>query len=258
MLGGPDSRMLPAERLMRWYLYAFAAGMPGGLPCGVGGRPVFAAMQQAICLLLSHWDDEPAPPLTKETALAHEGVVEAAMREYAVLPCRFGTVADHAYCLDFVTTHANAIQARLQRVTGQVEVTVKVFDRPEGVRVSHEEDLPRSGTAYLLRRHMAIQQEQARTERAGILADGIDSVLSPWATDRHRQLAPARDVLVTMTYLIPKEATNEWAAAAGSLRDRFPAYDFLATGPWPPYHFVEVTTSDGRNTQPHPGAACER
>jgi hypothetical protein len=222
---------------MTWYLYGFAAGMPIGLPCGVGGRPVFAAMADEICLLISHWDDEPAPPLTGEAVLAHEEVVEAAMQACAVLPCRFGTVVEHAYCLDFVSTHADRIQARLQAVTGQVEVTLKVFDRTSGTRVSHRAG-PRSGTAYLLRKQVNVHQEQARTERA--------RVLSLWATDRYRQLAPAGEVLVAMTYLIPAAATTAWTDAAGSLHDRFADYDFLATGPWPPYHFTEGKTRDGR------------
>jgi hypothetical protein len=239
---------------MTWYLYGFAAGMPTGLPCGVGGRPVFAAMADEICLLISHWDDEPAPSLTGAAVLAHEEVVEAAMEACAVLPCRFGTVVEHAYCLDFVATHADEIHARLQAVTGQVEVTLKVFDRTSGSRVSHG-DGARSGTAYLLRKQVNVHQEQARAKRATTIADEIDAVLTPWATDRHRQFVPAGEVLLAMTYLIPAAATPAWTAAAESLRDRFADYDLLATGPWPPYHFTEGKTRDGRTFEPDPGTA---
>ena len=242
---------------MKWYLYAFAAGRPDGLPRGLGGRTVLVPVVHETCLLVSDWDEDQAPPLSAETALAHEGVIEAAMREVAVLPCRFGTLVDPEFCRGYVAAHSGSIRARLQRVSGQVEVTVKLFDRAEGGGAVCDNP-PRSGTAYLLRKQMEVHAEQARSERVRRLADEIDSVLAPWATDRCREFTPGRGALVALSYLIPKEAVAPWAEAAAGLRGRFPAYDVLATGPWPPYHFAEVTPSGGGNAESHPGAACER
>jgi hypothetical protein len=242
--------------MMRWYLYTFAAERPGDFPCGVGGTPVFVANHKGVYIVASQWEGTGPPPATAETALAHEAVVEAAMGESTVLPCRLGTVVDQEFCLEFVARYAGQIRSRLEQVAGQVEVSVKVFDRPA------TEQLPRgarppSGLAYLLRQQSHARHEEQRTVRAGTLADEIDERVAPWTTDRHRQLAPSREVLAALTYLIPRAATPWWSDAVTGLRDRFPAYDFLATGPWPPYHFAEVRSRGGRNAQPDPGTRCE-
>ena len=239
---------------MNWYLYALARS-PGSSPAGIGGKPVFAAAHRGIRLLASAWADSPAPLRASAHILAHEDVVGAAAAAGPVLPFRFGTIANETACLAFVDRHAERIMQRLQAVAGQVEVSLKVLE-PAG-QAPAQEQAPPTGTIYLLRRQRAAHREQERVQRAAELIAAIEATLAPWITERRQRLAPTPHVLAVMTHLIPAAALDPWAKAVSGLRSGFPGLDFLASGPWPPYHFAEVTKGDAA-TVPDPGPPGQR
>lgn len=223
---------------MRWYLYAIAGGSPGDLPPGVDGKPVITLVHGDLRLLASRWDER-TPPLDQGAVLRHEAVVEAAMEAVTVLPCRFGTLGDGPVCLAFVERNADRIRTRLAKVAGQAEVTLKLLDPAR--RPTPPGAAPRSGVTYLLRRQQQARREQERAERARGLIEQVDAVLSPWASDRRQQVAPSAHVLAALTYLVPRDAVGAWTQAALALRPTFGDIDLMASGPWPPYHFAEVT-----------------
>lgn len=241
---------------MKWYLYAIAAGSPRDLPDGVGRRPVFVTVHRDIGILASDWDGAP-PPLSELAVVAHERVVEAAMQTIPVLPLRFGTVLDESLFLAFIDMHVDRIRRLLIKVADKVEVTLKVFV-PSGVETRLQGEEPRTGVAYLLQRQRDALRERKRAEYAKGLVMEIESTLTPWITERHHRLVPTAHVLATLNYLIPQSALGAWTQAAADLQARFPDLDFLASGPWPPYHFAEVNSDGGGRSESSFGAASER
>lgn len=242
---------------MRCYLYALAGGNPGELPPGIGGREVFVVEHEGIPLVASTWGEAPPPPVDEPSLLGHEAVVEAAMQAVTILPFRFGTVGDEPACRRFVESHADRIRDRLRQVEGQVEVSLKVIDR-SGATHRPPAPAPGSGLDYLLHRRCEAQREQERTEQARRLVAEMEADLAPWFTDRRHRLAPGRQIVAAITHLVPRSSVEPWANAVTALRARYPGLDFLASGPWPPYHFAEVTDGGDGRADPHSGAACER
>lgn len=227
---------------MRAYLYAFASDDPTELPVGVFGRPVIVRNHMGVRLLLSPWESEPVPPVSAENVLDHERVVEAAMRTTAVLPFRFGTVVDEEVCRDFIERHRERIEGQLEKVAHHVEVTLKVFE--PAAPTAPAAGPPATGTTYLLRKHREIQLEEERVGRARQLIEHIEAPLARWIADRDHRLAPSPGLLATATHLIPAPALADWTQAVAAVRSQFPQLDFMASGPWPPYHFAEVTARD--------------
>ncbi|HEY3365246.1 MAG TPA: GvpL/GvpF family gas vesicle protein [Symbiobacteriaceae bacterium] len=251
----------------KFYLYAIAAGDPGTLPDGIGHRPVCPWVRDGVYILVSRLCGDPLQTADQEDLLAHERVVEAAMQAVTVLPFRFGTITDEPALAAFAERYRDRIARRLGQVAGHVEVTLKVLDPgPAGTPAAAPAAAPAMepqpgllpGSAYLLLRQAQARREEARRERAGSLVARLEQSLGTWATARHHKLAPSQHVLAAVTHLIPQPALGPWVEAAARLREQHPDLDFLASGPWPPYHFSEVTGDDGGEPEPDAGSAGRR
>lgn len=240
--------------MTRLYLYGFAGGPPGDLRCGMADRPVFALPHQGIALLVSPWDNGLPLPQGERGIVAHERVVEAAMEAVPILPCCFGTVVDESVAREFVDRHAGCIRERLDRVAGHVEVSLKIIE-PATVELPSPEPRARSGTAYMLRQYAAARRQELRQGRAQALVDQVERELAPWVRERHHRIVPTPMVLATVTHLIDRACLQSWSEAVADLQTRLDGLDLLASGPWPPYHFAEVTGDDRGTTEPAVGSA---
>jgi hypothetical protein len=242
---------------MRLYLYALAGHDPLDLPPGIEERPVLVIPYREISLLASQWDDSPPPPISRSALIAHEHVIETAMQTTTVLPFRFGTLSSEELARAFMEAHAPEIQRRLERVAKQVEVTLKVID-PAETAPKAERYIARTGTEYLMQKQQDLHHDHVRLEQAQRLVADIESALAPWITDRYHRLFPTDQVVAAITHLIPETAVASWTQAVERLRPRFPMVQFMASGPWPPYHFAEVTQPGTERSESHPGSAGRR
>lgn len=208
-----------------WYLYAIAGEPPPGLPGGVGGEPVVPLMQDSICLLVSPYVGDPHAGAAHGDLLAHRRVIETAMQRTTVLPFDFGTVVDEPACAAFVARYGARIRQQLARLSGHVEVTLEVRGAGES---------PAGGWQ----------------RRAAELAAELQRLLGPWAAASRLRLLPSEHVLLSLTHLVHHSALGPWAEAAARVREAHPRLEFAGTGPWPPYHFGDVTDPDAESARP--------
>lgn len=240
---------------MRWYIYGVTGSPPPLDAEGVGGQPVSALEEGSLWLIGSPWAGDP-PGLEPAAVLAHERVVEVALEVGAVLPFRYGTVVDEVAVRAFVQTHSARIARQLAQVRGRVEVSLKLIElSPPPPREPVSPARPSTGLEYMQRRREAVRRLEERAERARAVVARVEERLAPWIADRRHRLAPDDRVLAAITHLIPREAVGEWTQAVADLRPQLTGLDCLASGPWPPYHFAEVTEDDTKRPEPHSGAS---
>jgi hypothetical protein len=227
---------------MPLYLYCLtspAADGPGAEVRGVDDAPVRALAVPGARAWVSDVASAPAP--TVERARAHDRVIREAMRSGTPLPARFGqTFADETALGEELTGRATAVERALGRVSGLVEMTVRVrltSGRPGKLMPSKE----LSGRGYLssLRERERLDSEalgeaenlQARVARAVSGVARAEVVAGVGAGDR----------TVVIAHLVaPEEVGRYREAVRDAMRGEGPSRPVSITGPWAPYSFAEL------------------
>lgn len=210
------------------YLYAItepSAAAPAGT--GFDDAPLEMARSAHVAALYStHQSLERRPQ--SDALLRHERVVEAAMRQGATLPARFGTTFVSDDELRVAVDRADdRLGRQLQRVRGCVELAVRVGlpDSPDPPS--------RDGRGYL----------QAKLAQRRELKAIFGETLAPLArlAIRMRRAEGRSDGnFVCASYLVRDDLVERFADEVRLLADRHEDLWLSCTGPWPPYSFVEV------------------
>lgn len=143
-----------------------------------------------------------AEEVTEDALWRHEEIVEALMDDRDLLPVRYGTrVADESEAARAVAPRTPELHAALRRVSGAVELSLRVRAQEPGAEVDV-------------------------------------SSLRPLARDAIVQ--PGRDEgeLTRCAYLVDRGRVDALRAAVAGLQRAHPELGFLLTGPWPPYSFT--------------------
>src|SRR5678815_890727 len=137
---------------MRLYVYCLAEGIKrlNKTPPGVSGAPVqIVELDEDLSALVSVCRSD-AFQVTRKNALAHHEVVRSITEQTTPLPARFGTVVTIEQLRNYVSTHHQAIKAKLAHVRGGIEMTVRMIQSIAGAETSELSKNVGPGTAFLL------------------------------------------------------------------------------------------------------------
>src|SRR5438874_9104833 len=112
---------------MSLYAYCLCAESPRdalAAVAGVADVPPRVLACGAVVAVVSEFDAD-VVAVTRTHVLAHERVVGHVLAETTPLPFRFGTLTSAARLQSYVAAHETALRARLERVRGCVEMSVK-------------------------------------------------------------------------------------------------------------------------------------
>ncbi|HEY7213235.1 MAG TPA: GvpL/GvpF family gas vesicle protein [Thermoanaerobaculia bacterium] len=188
-----------------------------------------------------------------ERALAHEAVIEHFAAAEAVLPMKLFTLfGSEERALSYVRENRERIDRALDRVAGCSEWGVRVLLNEARAREAlaaeaGQETGHASGTAFLLRKK---KEQEASRDLAGRLrgeADAIFAELAESAAEavRREPAAPPEAggrLLLDAAFLVPRQEGTDFEAAVERCSAGVAARgcEVILSGPWPPYHFVEV------------------
>jgi hypothetical protein len=205
------------------YLYAIADRTQSPLPepTGLEGAPLKRLDRGDLCAVFSVHAGPPPEP-SAEALWAHESVVEALLRDRAVLPMRFGTLlAAPRELVSLLATREAAFARLLDRVRDRVELSVRVIGEPADKAPASD------GTGYLARKLEASRE-----------AELVHAPLAELAEDSRRGAGRAGNLLAA-SYLLENRGVERFVAEVRRLQDRNPSLEVVCTGPWPAYSFVE-------------------
>ena len=221
-----------------------------------------------------------------EVARAHHQVIDAAARQFPLLPTRLATVyTSDAAVRDALDERGTELHAVLRRVGGRVEWGVKAYAEPSP---SREERVPagrdrlgaREGTdpgpgdrdaatgaglAYLKRRRAQLTAGERARSAAVNAVRAVHANLGERAADarlhppQSAQLSGARrPMLLNAAYLVASDEGAGFTAAVAAEASAHPDLRIELTGPWPPYSFAGDEQQPADDGEPGPNPARTR
>jgi hypothetical protein len=181
-------------------------------------------------------------------AHAHDANLAWLAGETTVLPLPLGTVLlDDDVVIDLLRTHGTQLRGELERFEGYAEWAVRVhlLDAPDaGDEAARSAD---SGSEYLRRRSVALEEKQTRWRTREALATRMHERLGAGAAEADVVVSrPLEDVappLLHGVYLLAERAVPELERTVEELRAEHADAVIEMTGPWPPYHFASIDLS---------------
>jgi hypothetical protein len=208
------------------YVYGFAVpGLPGKLT--VLRRPLRTLHVHGLDAIVESVSGRPQP--TIETLQAQHALVERlANRVSAFLPARFGSITTAPALRALIDEHQDVIAGTLARISGCVQMTIRVFGPPDTARA---EATPRpSGTAYLQQR-----REQAHHVPAEV--EVIRECLGGCTKDERVERGE-RTLRVTVFHLVARTSLDGYRQKASDLPALLAPYQVTITGPAPVFAFA--------------------
>jgi hypothetical protein len=212
------------------YLYCIvpAGHVPPAGVTGLDGAEVTALSAGEVAAWASRLPERPTPSV--EALARHNAVVAAAVTDRITpVPVRFGewfpsAEAAASRLAERVGDHLRA----LATVAGALEYGVRVIEPGRGTT-------GREYMAALARRHAAGEHDR---ERGAEIAAALRAELGDRIRGERVEPLPTGRGIVSLAHLVERADFEAYRAAVAGLRDRYPQFRFLVTGPWPPYSFV--------------------
>jgi len=249
---------------MGLYVYAVGSSGAGELPPlqGVLDRPAYRLDAGALCAIVSECTIDTVRAERRHIA-ATQRVLASLNAQFDLLPMAFGTVTkSEADLRCFLAEHNDVLIAQLQRVSGAVEMSLRLsLEVPDPI-------------AYLVERTPALQAARERTFRRRQpsyddrirLGQLFDEALRRYRDARTAQVVTvvraACAEVITLPVREEKEIANLAALVSRSALEQFEAavnasaaqidedIAFSIGGPRPPHNFVQFDPNGQLSTRP--------
>ncbi|MEI6678370.1 MAG: GvpL/GvpF family gas vesicle protein [Mariniphaga sp.] len=192
----------------------------------------------------------------KTNALVYAGVIEILSQQFTLLPMRFGSVMESRDAiLQILERNDIEIQKNLQKVENKIEFGLKVFCDSEKLLekliANSETEVKTSANSSpeiknsIFRDYVNQKLKTHRLEE--LLVNHVDSVIDG-LTDHlngmnavskfKKMLTPT--TIIDAVILLKKEHKEQLIAEVKAFQNNYSGLNFVLTGPWPPYNFVET------------------
>ena len=230
---------------MRVYVYCLADGIErlNNPLLGVSGATVrIVEFEEDLSALVSVCPSD-AFQVNRKNALAHHEVVRTITQQTTPLPARFGTLVTVAQLRHYVSTHQQAIKAKLTHVRGRVEMTVRMIHTTEA-NLSHDavnENVLGPGTAFLLEKRRKVLREEAGAAQKDQLSEWLRDKLGDLIKDEKISVVPSETVMLARAdHLIERGNIPQYRERMARAVEERPEIRFMVSGPWPPYSFANI------------------
>ena len=229
---------------MRLYVYCLAEGTvgPNLTPSGVSGAEVrIVELVEDLSALVSVYRSEEFQ-VSRKNALAHHEVVRSITEHTTPLPTRFGTVVTIEQLRNYVSTHQEAIKAKLAHIRGGVEMNVRMIGTVASTAISQDaENAGGPGTAFLLEKRRKILREEAGAAQRAEMSAWLREKLGDLIKDEKISVTPSETVILGRAdHLIARADVQNYRTKMAKAIEERPEIRFMVSGPWPPYSFANI------------------
>jgi len=188
-------------------------------------------------------------------ALAFARVINELWQQFTLLPMRFGSAMDSTEAIvKMLERNYSEIQQNLQKVENKIEFGLKVFcdseklkakllekTVPEAVSMVHPDAETKISVfrEYVNRKLEAHRLEELVLSHVDALIALITDQLYLMNADCKFRKMVTEKTIIDGTFLLDKEKKKEVIWAVEHLQNLYPELNFILTGPWPPYNFVD-------------------
>ena len=224
---------------------------------GDGDGVVHTVCHQDLAVVVS---DSPVTRYesTRRNMVAHERVLETVMKEFTLLPVRFGTITDYASPIQDIQkllgSRFEEFQKLLEDMEDKVELGLKAFWRDE--KAIFEEIVAENGDIRRLRNSLSGESPEATHFDRVRLGEMVKEALNrKRAKEAAKILLPLRRIahsvrenealgdrmVVNAAFLVNKSKEPEFDQVVGKLDEQFVervAIKYIGSAP--PYNFVNI------------------
>ena len=223
---------------------------------GISDVDVYAISCAEIAAVVS--DITKADIITdQDSAIRYAEVIEIISQQFTLLPVRFGsTFASEDALMKVIESNYTQIHHNLQKVENKFEFGLKVFCDSEKVLAELKSKSQTKETApdtiestshnSIYRDWVNKKLKEHRIEES--LLNYVDTVIAT-LTEQLIRLKTVNKIkkMITATtiidavFLLDKEKKEAMIKIIADLQTQYTSINFVLTGPWPPYNFVETT-----------------
>jgi hypothetical protein len=193
----------------------------------------------------------------KTNALEFAGVIEKLAQHFTLLPMRYGSFMESTDAIALMLErNYQEIEQNLRKVEGKFEFGLKVFCdseklksgillkteiSPEIVQNAENEVKNSVFREYINAKLKAHRLEELMISYVDKVIEAINAQLAMLQAEHKFKKMATASILIDSIFLLEKGKKNQLIDAIKTLQSQYPELDFVLTGPWPPYSFVEIT-----------------
>lgn len=217
---------------------------------GLNDIPVSYIPYKDISLVISSFNGG-IQDITKIKVLEHEDVLDRLMEKFTVLPFRFRTLYNREEeAVSMLKDFYNDFSENLGRLRNKAEFDIKVIWSGDKIIEEIASDYERDrdilagdesrGRLFMEQAYKKYKIDMEFEERANICINVIDNFFSRFASEKRLEKLKSKNLLLDAFYLVDKERQENFKEAFDSLRTSPSDFQYLFSGPWPPYNFVSI------------------
>ena len=222
---------------------------------GISGATLYSISFNEISVIVS--DIKRAGLISDRTnAIEYADVIETLSQNCILLPVRFGSVMESTDAiLKMIERNYHEIQQNLQKVENKVEFGLKIFCDSEKLKaelnIKTETDTKSFKPLTEIKSSIYtdwVNKKLKEHRLEEILMAYIDKVIAVITENLIRLNAitkfkkmPTATTIIDGVFLLDKKQKNILIHEVGNLQNQYPELNFVLTGPWPPYNFVDFT-----------------
>lgn len=192
--------------------------------------------------------------VSRENTLAHEKAIEEVMKEYAVLPVRFSTIAEdelkvkrilekeHDRFVNLLNVMENKKELGLKAIFKEEYIYKDILEKYEDIRDLKERiaELP-SPKTYYQRMEIGRMVETALQKEKEIHKKDILNALMPLALETKINNTYGERMILNAAFLVAKNKETEFDQKINDLSDKYvDKIKFKYIGTVPPFNFVNL------------------
>ncbi len=206
-----------------------------------------------ICALVSNCKQE-KQTWTKEQVLEFAGITEKLFEYANLLPVRFGTILQADDTIrQLLETHYTAFVNNLIKTSGRAEFGLKVLwdfekiktdisikSKPDQIQAGDYFKRSTANTSYLFEKLKKHKADEALLQYVETFTKKIIQALKPLNCDANFKKMISDSIMLDAVFLIDKTQQEIFKEEIVALGNAYSDLQFLITGPWPPYSFIDI------------------
>ncbi|RTY73428.1 GvpL/GvpF family gas vesicle protein [Flavobacterium sp. GSP27] len=193
----------------------------------------------------------------RSNAIEYAGVIENLAQQFTVLPMRYGSIMESAELINkMLERNYHEFQQNLQEVENKYEFGLKIFCDSEKLKselkIKSEADTQTTENSateiknsvykdYLDKKLKEHRLEELMLTYVNSVIEMITGYLFRLNTvNKFKKRAITTTAIIDAVFLLDMERKDGLIHVIGDLQNQYPRLNFVLTGPWPPYNFVEI------------------
>lgn len=232
---------------MGLYLYGICKGDQDFAEIiGLAEQPLFSISYQNLKLIVSKLETKEITS-TETNYLLHAQVIEELNSKINILPISFGNmVTDKEIAYQLLEENHKDFRTKLNYLAGKVEVSLKVLWDGQDYDFNQQQLINEEGSNNLSEEEKAkkylikLKEKYSWENKAKKIINKIQQRLTPVVEEVKVEKLVTKNLLLKANYLISNDNLEFFQQYYSDLKERWTDLDFLYSGPWAPYNFVNL------------------